>query len=726
MPELKFVAPLLRSLFCHGAPASIDGSIQVGATFGIRIGNGNPPILRDAVGRNKERHRREGHPGPALGVHFDGVPAILLSFSTAGIRTCAEKQLYGGLRRKHAMKNRLPGMNRSITRRDFMGGVAVAISGSLAWRWSEAQAPTDDYPPIRTGMRGSHEGSYEVAHRMRDGTRWDGPEDTGEYYDLVVVGGGLSGLSAAWYYRESVPGARILILDNHDDFGGHAKRNEFWLGGRMLLSHGGTENIQDLRRYSESGRRLLASLGIDVSRYAEFHDESVYGAHGLERGAFLGKETFGSDTLLTRVGQPSWREYFARTPLSETAQKELVRLYESDVDYLDRLSPAEKLEFVRKTSYEKFLLEHAEIGAEALSYVWECTTWAIGLDAISTWVAISEGWPGTAALGVADYVETGAVQTGESQFCQFPDGNATIARLIVRSLVPDVAPGNTLDDVVTARFDYGALDSSDSAVRVRLNSTAVNVRHRGDPATAKEVAATYVRGDRAYQVRAGRCVMACYNAAIPYICDELPVAQKEALRLAAKAPLIYTNVLLRDWTAFARLGINGARCPGSYFQSARLTAPVNIGAYRHASKPDEPVVLRLYRAPLDPGLRGQPAPKQWRAARGELLTTTFETFEERIREQLWRKLSAGGFDPTRDIEAITVNRWPHGYAYGHDPETGQFAWMLDELSPERSPWLGARKTFGRIAIANSDATADAMTEGAFEAAELAIEDLVET
>ena len=134
---------------------------------------------------------------------------------------------------------------------------------------------------------------------------------------------------------------------------------------------------------------------------------------------FWGKETFGSDTLLTRAGQPSWREYFAKTPLSETAQEELVRLYESDVDYLERLSQAEKLEFVRKTSYERFLLEFAGIGEEALSYVWECAVWAIGLDAISTWVAIGEGWPGTAALGVADYVETGAMQSGESAVLPF-------------------------------------------------------------------------------------------------------------------------------------------------------------------------------------------------------------------------------------------------------------------------------------------------------------------
>lgn len=618
------------------------------------------------------------------------------------------------------------GINRPITRRDFVGGVGVAISGSLAWRWSEADAPADlnefghlganAYPPVRTGMRGSHEGSYEVAHQLRDGFHWDKLEETEEHYDLIVVGGGLSGLAAAWYFREAKPTARILILDNHDDFGGHAKRNEFWSGDRMLLSHGGTENIEDLNRYSKDGRRLIEALGIDVARYPEFYDDQLYSSHALSRAVFFNQEVFGTDKLVVDEGQPSWREFFAKAPLSDAAREDLIRLYESDIDYLEDLNREEKIEFLQKTSYEKYLLETVGIGPEAVSFVWRSSTWAIGLDAISAWVATASDWPGTGRLGVYN--------SKESLFCQFPDGNATIARLLVRSLVPDVAPGSKLDDVISARFNYSALDSLDSPVRIRLDSTAIKVRHCGDPKNADEVEVIYVRGDRAYRVRAGRCVLACYNASIPYICEELPAAQKKALSYAVKAPLIYTNVLIRDWSAFARLGIRGARCPGSYFESINLTEPLNIGTYRHSSKPEEPVVLRLFRAPLDPKVRGLPAPDQWRAARAELLTTTFETFEKNIRDQLARILSAGGFDPARDIEAITVNRWPHGYAYGYDPETGQVAWMLDEVPPERSPWIAARKSFGRIAIANSDSVADAMTEGAFRAAYLAIEALV--
>jgi len=240
------------------------------------------------------------------------------------------------------MTDRDPGMNRPITRRDFVGGVAVAISGSAAWQWSEATVPAassqhgqvhpDAYPPVRTGMRGSHQGSYEVAHKLRGGARWDSPEETGEHYDLIVVGGGLSGLAAAWFFREAEPDARILILDNHDDFGGHAKRNEFWHGDRMLLSHGGTINISNLNSYGSAARRLIGALGIEVERYPEFHDTELYRSLGLNRSVFFDRETFGEDQLAVGEGQPSWREFLAKTPLSDTASEEIVRLYESDID----------------------------------------------------------------------------------------------------------------------------------------------------------------------------------------------------------------------------------------------------------------------------------------------------------------------------------------------------------------------------------------------------------
>ncbi|MFM8518020.1 MAG: NAD(P)-binding protein [Nevskiaceae bacterium] len=615
-------------------------------------------------------------------------------------------------------------MNQAITRRDFINGVAVAISGSMAWRWSEARAASSAYPPILTGLRGSHAGSFEVAHALRDGARWEDPADTGERYDLVVVGGGLSGLAAAWYFREARPRSRILILDNHDDFGGHAKRNEFWIGDRMVLAQGGTENIEDLRRYDPAGRRLLRSIGIDVARYPEFQDASVYGSRNMGSSVFLCKESFGRDHLLVGDGKPSWREYFASAPLSETAREQLIALHESDADYLKNLPREEKIGFLQKTSYAKYLQETVGICQEAVAFLWRSTTWATGLDAISTWVAASEGWPGTTGLGVEDAFEAGTVPDEEPLFCQFPDGNATIARLIVRALVPGVAPGNTVDDVVATRFDYGVLDSASARVRVRLNSTVVNVSHQGDPRSAKDVEVTYVLNGRAFRVRGEQCVLACYNASIPYICGELPAEQRTALSQAVRAPLVYTNVLLRNWNSLARLGVGYARCPNSYFETVRLTEPLNIGGYRHSSAPDQPVVLRMVRAPLDPGLRGRPIVEQWRAGRAELLTTTFETFEMKIRDQLARMLGDGGFDASRDIAAITVNRWPHGYAYGHDPESGQVAFMLDELPPERSPWIVARRPFGRIAIANSDAAADAMTEGALQAAHLAIESLL--
>jgi len=524
----------------------------------------------------------------------------------------------------------------------------------------------------------------------------------------------LSGLSAAWFYQQAHPDARILILDNHDDFGGHAKRNEFWSDGRMLLSHGGTINISDFNEYGEHAQTLLKALGVDVYRFPQLENSELYRSLDMRDAYFFDRETFGQDRLVLGRGDSSPKTFFSQTPLPSSTQEELVSLFESDTDYLASMSPDQKRRYLRNSSYKDFLIHDVGMQPESTRFFGSAGYWGIGIDALSAWAAVNSGYPGTEGLGFSD-------DEWERTYFQFPDGNASIARLLVRSLIPDIAPGGNMEDIVTAPFDYGRLDKKNAAVRIRLESTAIEVGHLGPPDTAQEVEVRYVREGRAERARGNHVVLACYNSVIPYICQELPSPQKKALSQSLKAPLVYTNVLIRNWKAFHELGVRNIRCPGGYFESISLNRAISMGDYSFPSSPNDPTVVRLFRIPVSPGLSAQ---EQWKAGRYELLSTSFETFEREIRQQMGRVLSPGGFDPDRDIEAITVNRWPHGYAYGQDPETGEIAYVLDELPPERSPWLVARKTFGRIAVANSDAAANAMTESAIGEAHRAVADLL--
>jgi spermidine dehydrogenase len=639
------------------------------------------------------------------------------------------------------------GMDRAITRRDFMSGMAVAIAGSsLAGLWPasrSAQAGSAAaagaygleqeatyYPPGATGMRGSHRGSYEVAHALRDGARWAdlGPEaETGEHYDLVVVGGGLSGLAAAYFFRkEAGPEARILVLDNCDDFGGHATRNEFHSGGRTLLINGGTINIEDLSAYDEPSQAMIRELGIDVGRFAEFHDAELYPSLGLNGGVFFDEETFGVDRLVVGQDGLDLHKFLAMTPLSEPARKDIARLYEDRVDYLPGLSLVEKAGALRQMSYLQYLTDLAKVDAGVVPYfqTWRQGYWGIGNDALPAEMARVTGFPGFQGMGFPDSGPSEGVfpvvTPTSDQYFRFPDGNASIARLLVRSMIPATAPGGSAEDIVTARFDYAQLDRDGAPVRIRLNSTAVRVRHVGDNESSREVEVTYVRSGRAQRVRGRSCVLACYNAMIPYMCPELPEAQRTALSHALKAPKVYTSVLIRNWEAFQRLGLSQAFCPGSYHDSVGLGDPISMGEYRCPRAPNEPMVLQLYRVPLYPGL---PAPEQWKEGMLELQMTSFEVFEREVRDQLGRMLSGGGFDPARDIEAISVNRWPHGYSFGHDPTTDEVAWTSEWPVQER-PWLRARQPFGRIAIANCDAANNAMTEAAFSEAYRAVREVI--
>ncbi len=515
-------------------------------------------------------------------------------------------------------------MDRPITRRAFLNGASIAATGSLLGTGlltgcrSKEIAPgmdADYYPPALTGLRGSHDGSFEAAHDLRDGrSRIRGTAtDTGEAYDLVVVGGGLSGLAAAYFFRKAEgPDTKILILDNHEDFGGHARRNEFRSGGRTLLMNGGTINIQDFDWYDEASQGLIRELGIDVERYPEFEDEELYASLGLSRGVFFDKETFGVDRLVTGQRELGWREFLAKTPLSERARNDIARLYEERVDYLPDLSLKEKEVALRRMSYRDFLTDVVKVHEDAIPYLQALPagTWAIGIDAFPAWAGLYSGYPGLLGMGLPERASRGPS-------FRFPDGNASIARLLVRSMIPGVAPGKSLEDIVTARFDYAQLDREGTPVRIRLNSTAIRVQNVPDERNPEAVEITYVRGGKAQRVRGRSCVLACYNMMIPHLCPELPEQQREALSHALKAPIVFTRVLIRDWRSFERLGLEGAYCPGSYHSSVSLSDQLSIGEYRCPRTPDEPMVLQLLRVPLKPGL---PAPEQWKAGRKEVRT----------------------------------------------------------------------------------------------------------
>ena len=628
-------------------------------------------------------------------------------------------------------------MGQDITRRDFLNGAALTVAAALTpFEQLQAQALRRGlYPPALAGLRGSTDDAFAVMHAVaREGRKYDIDKvEAEETYDLVVVGAGLAGLTAAWAYRERRPQARILILDNHDDFGGHARRCEFRVGNRLLLSYGGSESMVSPRvKYAGELGRILRALRIYPERFEReniFHRQ-LYPGLGLSKSVFFDRETFGEDRLVTgdplmlgfdefAPNNPGARPidaFLADCPLSGPARQGLSELFAGTRDYLGGQTPEQKVAALAKTSYRAFLTDVCKLPADAANFFQgrSSDNFGYGIDAIGAIDAMGEGFPGAKALRIEERAG-GHAEEKSAYVHHFPDGNASLARALVRSLVAGAAPGRSMDDLVSAAFDYSVLDRLGAEVRIRLHSTVVNVRNMPD---GKAVDVGYVKDGELRRVRSGSAVVATYATVMPYLCPELDRDPVELLLSNVKAPLVYTKVVVRNWQSFVRLGTHKISAPTSFHTTVKLDYPVSLGGYKFPRRPTDPMPLHLVHVPLEPG-HGHDMRTQARIGRSRLLSTSFADFERAIRQDLDRMLGKGGFDAGRDILAITVNRWSHGYSYTPNG-------LYDDVEQMQAQLAGAKARLGNIVFANSDTAWDAYAHSAMEEAVRAVGELLGT
>ena len=618
-------------------------------------------------------------------------------------------------------------MGDGITRRDFIDGVTCSLlagSGLVPCR-AGAVDPVE-YPPALTGMRGSRNEDLASAHALRDGkTYYLEDYRIGEEVDCAVIGAGLGGLASAYFVHKARPHARVLILDNHDDFGGHARRNEFRVDERLLIGYGGSESIQSPKTlWSPAARGLLSDLGVHLEHFETAINTQLYPGLGMSSAVFFAQEQYGRDVLVT--GDPqrtlpsdiptqlhhgrSIEEFAAACPLTSLQRQSLIALFTEKRNFLAGRNQEQRRELLASISYKSFLEHYWGLEAEVVQMFIGRTSDLFGVPAslVPALYAAATGYPGFQGLDLGTSREVRA--ENEPYIYHFPDGNASIARLLVRKLIPRAAAGTSMEDIVTAAFSYDQLDRAGNPVRLRLSSTVVQMRNTG---SGVDILCEHNGG--VLRIRCRNAIYAGYFAMLPYLCEELPAHQRSLLSQAIRAPLVYVNVAMRNWRPWAKLGTHLVNNPTGFYSYLKLDYPVSLGQYRFARTPDEPILVHLTHIPRfapDPTDRREAL----RDARRELYVRPFHDFEAALREELTRILGAGGFNADQDIAGITVNRWGHGYAY--DPN------RLSDPKSTGGESKAARAPVGRISLAGSDAAWDAYAHAAIDEAHRAAAEVV--
>jgi spermidine dehydrogenase len=601
-------------------------------------------------------------------------------------------------------EDKILGMHEEISRRDFLNSTLLASGGLLMRGASPLELLSEDdwtgYGGVGDYSR-SNGNTYEIVqagHRIRDGEFQGLPAsaiDTGEIYDCVIVGGGISGLAAALFFvRQAGENRKCLVLDNHPIFGGEAKGNEFEVDGHRLMAHQGSAVY--FAQYPNSFiSSFYDSIGLKSPKlqYQSWGGSSpeiplsrtpydMVGSEPASYGFYFGSK-FGQSPGVW-VTDP-WGKKLQGAPISGTAREELLKWRQGP--QIPEKRPLRHGDEISRQLDQITLEEHM------------MKLYGISRETIRTFLSPVEG--GGSGLGAdalsayADYAADVLYPNdpeGEDQM--FPRGNGDMARLMVKTLIPDSISGPpTMEAVCRGHVNFSALDQVKSNARVRLNSTAVWVQHDGEPAKSETVSVIYARGNRLYRLKARTAVMAGGCWTTKHIVRDLAAAHRDAYEQFYRSPCLMANVALRNWRFLYKMGISGFRWfegIGNYTEVRRTAL---LGADSPTISPDSPIVLNLKVLYSYPGV---PVADQGNRGRGEMLSTSFREYERQIRQQFTDMFAHAGFDARRDVAGIILNRWGHAYL---NPQPGFFFGRDGKAAPSD---ILRNAPFGRIAFANTD------------------------
>jgi spermidine dehydrogenase len=593
------------------------------------------------------------------------------------------------------------GLNQPICRRDFLNSTLLAAGGALLGPLTPQQLLANAAAAGEwTGYGGvgdysnSNGNTLEVmtaGHQIRSGVFNDSlPQDTidtGEVFDCVIVGGGVSGLSAALFVQK-YGGSKLtsLVLDNHPVFGGESKRNEFIVDGQRIMGPQGADHFQVPLPHSFMAR-FFELIGLDWRGFE--YQKWVSSDPEIPLG-YSFEDARGPDALYfgAKFGQQPgkwlvdpYKNRLQGAPISEKTRAELLRYNEQPKSGLPFDYPGdEKSRQIDSVTIEQYLTDKYGLSKET----------------IQTFMADAGGGYGAGPDVVSAYCiyAFDVDRSMDEPSLSFPGGNAGIARHMVKTLMHDsIAGPKTLDAVCRNKVNFDALDRPGQPARIRLSSTTVWVKHEGDASKSKFVTVAYTRGGKVYRVKARSVVMAggCWTSR--HIVRDLPTAYREAYDKFYRSPCMMANVALRNWRFLYKMGVSGCQ----WFEGlGSFTAVRKLPTFATDQKtigPDSPVVLTL--KVLFPHY-GLPLQEQGNRGRAQLLSTPFRDYERQIRAQLSEMFSASGFDASHDIAGIILNRWGHAYV---SPQPGFFFGKNGNPAP-RTVLRAA--PFGRVAFANTD------------------------